>query len=87
MRARLTRAQRSEFSDSDAESRKFIKEVEKAGLKVTKEYAGWEDYYEYFTEINTLEELNRLVESFDCPVVYDLCDGELEIEKYDDYRE
>lgn len=88
MRARLTRAQSSVFSDSDAESHEFIKEIEKAGLSVTKEPANYEGFYEYYTEINSLEELNRLVKSFGYPVVYSLCrNGEFEIEKYDDYRE
>lgn len=42
-----------------------------------------------FTEIKSLEDLNRLVEAFGCHIVYGDTDehGTIIVEKYDDYRE
>lgn len=42
-----------------------------------------------YTEINSLEELNRLVEAFGCHIVYGdkTADGVVIIEKYDTWRE
>lgn len=46
-----------------------------------------ESGYAIYTEINTLEELNRLVKTFKIVIYSFNSDNEVEIEKYDDFRE
>lgn len=73
---------------NDSEKVDTIKnQVEKAGLKliqITNIYG----LVELFVEINTIEELNRLVEQFGCHIVYgDKLKDYYVIEIYSTYRE
>lgn len=71
-------------------------ELKQAGFPVYKElrpsgkdplYGLPETGYAIYTEIDTLEELNRLVKTFKIVVYSFNAENEVEIEKYDDFRE
>ena len=61
-----------------------------ANLKVIEVVAPYSPNSVYiYTELNSFEDLNRLVEVFKCNIVYGAKteDGTMIIEKYDSYRE
>lgn len=65
-------------------------DLEKAQLPIIEvPHEKWHNNVYLFTEINSLEDLNRLVEAFGCHIVYGDTDehGTIIVEKYDDYRE
>lgn len=79
------------LTDGDPDANEIVDQVINAGLPVTKEYNNFPKSlpgeFQLYTEIKTLEDLNRLVESFGTRIVYSVEDGEIDIEKYNDYRE
>lgn len=66
----------------------IISEIKKAQLPIT-EVEVKENVVIVYVEIQTLDDLNRLVEAFGCHIVYGDTDDDniIIIEKYDGYRE
>lgn len=77
------------FYKGSDEYNEITSDLQRANLPVIEEDAGWENYVDVYTEISTLDDLNRLVEAFECQVVYGkkMDNGAIIIEKYDTYRE
>lgn len=85
MRIRVRKIWDYEFKKDQEELIELENDLNSAGLPIIKEEE--RGYIQLYTEINTIEELNKLVESFKCPIVYDVENGKSTAEKYDNYRE
>lgn len=87
MKVKITASSVWTFYNNDEDTRRIIRQIKKAGLPVIKEKFQHSSAIDIYTEINNLEELNKLVASFCAPIVYSISNNQIEIEKYDTYRE
>lgn len=89
MRAKIHKVYDWHFYKGSDEYNEITSDLRRANLPVIEEDAGWKNYVDIYTEISTLEDLNRLVDAFGCRIVYGnkTVGGILIIEKYDTYRE
>lgn len=86
MRVRITVSSEITLTFSTREHVCVEDDLVKAGFIVNRVFVNV-DEYELYTEINSLGELNKLVKSFNTPIVYSLSNNVIFIEKYDSNRE
>lgn len=89
MKVKIHKVYDWKFRKGSDEYNEITSDLQQANLPVIEEDAEWENYVDIYTEISTLEDLNRLVDAFGCQIVYGdkTSDGIMIIEKYDTYRE
>lgn len=88
MKVRIEDVWNCDFCQEGDKYKEITFEIKRAGLPVLEEL-NERGCINIYTEINTLDDINRLVKEFGCHIVYGDTneDGYTIIEKYDSYRE
>lgn len=89
MKVKISQVYSWEYYKGGEEYNDIVSCLKAARLPIIEKDATYEPDVEIYTEISTLEDLNRLVDAFGCHIVYGdkTSDGIMIIEKYDTYRE
>lgn len=69
MKVKITSSLVWTFYNNDEDTQMIIRQIKKAGLPVIKEKYQHSSAIDIYTEINTLEELNKLVAAFCSPKI------------------